>query len=157
MNSPTNKNKALFLDRDGTINVEKNYVYKIEDFEFIDGIFELIKSYQEKGFLIFIITNQAGIARGYYTEEDYKTLTNWMLEQFQKKGITITKVYHCPHHPEITGPCRCRKPNPGMILDAIKEFNIDPVNSVLIGDKKSDILAGEKAGLGKNIYIQDLL
>jgi len=157
MNSPTNKNKALFLDRDGTINVEKNYVYKIEDFEFIDGIFELIKSYQEKGFLIFIITNQAGIARGYYTEKDYKTLTNWMLEQFQKKGITITKVYHCPHHPEITGPCRCRKPNPGMILDAIKEFNIDPVNSVLIGDKKSDILAGEKAGLGKNIYIQDLL
>jgi len=157
MNSPTNKNKALFLDRDGTINVEKKYVYKIEDFEFIDGIFELIKSYQEKGFLIFIITNQAGIARGYYTEEDYKTLTNWMLEQFQKKGITITKVYHCPHHPEITGPCRCRKPNPGMILDAIKEFNIDPVNSVLIGDKKSDILAGEKAGLGKNIYIQDLL
>lgn len=157
MNLPTNKNKALFLDRDGTINVEKNYVFKIEDFEFIDGIFELIKSYQEKGFLIFIITNQAGIARGYYTEEDYKTLTNWMLEQFQKKGITITKVYHCPHHPEITGSCRCRKPNPGMILDAIKEFNIDPVNSVLIGDKKSDILAGEKAGLGKNIYIQDLL
>ena len=157
MNSPRNKNKALFLDRDGTINVEKNYVFKIEDFEFIDGIFELIKSYQEKGFLIFIITNQAGIARGYYTEEDYKTLTNWMLEQFQKKGITITKVYHCPHHPEITGSCRCRKPNPGMILDAIKEFNIDPVNSVLIGDKKSDILAGEKAGLGKNIYIQDLL
>ena len=157
MNSQANKNKALFLDRDGTINIEKNYVYKIEDFEFIDGIFELIKSYQEKGFLIFIITNQAGIARGYYTEKDYKALTDWMIKQFRKKGINITKVYHCPHHPEITGSCDCRKPNPGMILDAIKEFNIDPVNSVLIGDKKSDILAGRNAGLGKNIYIQDLL
>ena len=157
MNSQANKNKALFLDRDGTINIEKNYVYKIEDFEFIDGIFELIKSYQEKGFLIFIITNQAGIARGYYTEKDYKALTDWMIKQFRKKGINITKVYHCPHHPEITGSCNCRKPNPGMILDAIKEFNIDPVNSVLIGDKKSDILAGKRAGLGKNIYIQDLL
>ena len=157
MNSQANKNKALFLDRDGTINIEKNYVYKIEDFEFIDGIFELIKSYQEKGFLIFIITNQAGIARGYYTEKDYKALTDWMIKQFRKKGIKITKVYHCPHHPEITGSCNCRKPNPGMILDAIKEFNIDPVNSVLIGDKKSDILAGRNAGLGKNIYIQDVL
>lgn len=157
MNSQANKNKALFLDRDGTINIEKNYVYKVEDFEFIDGIFGLIKSYQEKGFLIFIITNQAGIARGYYTEEDFKMLTEWMIDQFLKRGIKITKVYHCPHHPEITGNCECRKPNPGMILDAIKEFEIDPVNSVLIGDKKSDILAGEKAGLGKNIYIQDIL
>ena len=157
MSLSVNKNKALFLDRDGTVNIEKNYVYKIKDFEFIDGIFELIKSYQKKEFLIFIVTNQAGIARGYYTEKDYKKLTNWMVEQFQKNGIKITKVYHCPHHPEITGPCECRKPNPGMILDAINEFNIDPVNSVLIGDKKSDILAGENAGLGKNIYIQDLL
>lgn len=157
MNSSANKNKALFLDRDGTINVEKNYVYKIENFEFVKGIFDLIKSYQERGFLIFVITNQAGIARGYYTENDFKILTDWMTKQFHKNGIKITKVYHCPHHPEITGFCKCRKPNPGMILDAVKEFNIDPVNSVLIGDKKSDILAGKKAGLGKNIYIQDLL
>lgn len=151
------KFKALFLDRDGTINIEKDYVYKIEDFEFIDGIFELIKSYQKQEFLIFIITNQAGIARGFYTENDYAILTNWMLKQLELQGIKITKVYHCPHHPEITGKCNCRKPNPGMILGAIHEFNIDPVNSVLIGDKKSDILAGKNAGIKKNFYIQDIL
>jgi D-glycero-D-manno-heptose 1,7-bisphosphate phosphatase len=80
-----------------------------------------------------------------------------MIRQFLKQGIEITKVYHCPHHPEITGKCNCRKPEPGMILQAIQEFNIDPVNSVLIGDKKRDILAGEKAGIGKNLYIQNLL
>ena len=80
-----------------------------------------------------------------------------MLDQFREKGIIITRVYYCPHHPKITGKCNCRKPNPGMILKAIEEFNISPVNSVLIGDKKRDILAGEKAGIGKNLYIQDLL
>ncbi|MCD6353946.1 MAG: HAD family hydrolase [Prolixibacteraceae bacterium] len=151
------KNRALFLDRDGTINVEKNYVYKIEDFEFIDGIFQLLKSYQEQGFLLIIISNQAGIARGFYTETDYQKLTQWMVAQFKKRGITITKVYHCPHHPEITGDCECRKPNPGMILKAIKEFNIDPEESVLIGDKQSDILAGENAGIKKNLFIQNIL
>ena len=151
------KHKALFLDRDGTINIEKNYIYKIEDFEFINGIIELIKNYQKQGFLIFIITNQAGIARGFYTENDYQILTHWMLKQFETKEIKITKVYHCPHHPEITGECNFRKPNPGMILQAIDEYNIDPANSVLIGDKKSDILAGENAGIGKNIYIQNIL
>ncbi len=149
--------KALFLDRDGTINIEKKYVYKIDDFEFQPGIFELISNYQKEGFLIFIITNQSGIARGYYSVQDYEKLTNWMLDQFKEKGIIITRVYYCPHHPEITGKCNCRKPKPGMILQAIDEFNISPVNSVLIGDKKRDILAGEKAGIGKNLYIQDLL
>lgn len=151
------KRKALFLDRDGTINIEKNYIYKIEDFQFIDGIFDLIKEYQEKGYLVFIITNQAGIARELFPENDYKKLTNWMLEQFSLKGIKITKVYYCPHHPEITGNCSCRKPNPGMILQAINEFDINPEQSVLIGDKKSDILAGENAGIRKNLYIQDIL
>lgn len=156
MNSAKNKNKALFLDRDGTINIEKNYVHRIEDFEFIDGIKELVSDYFNNGYIILIITNQAGIARGFYAEKDYQKLTNWMLAEFKKNGIVISKVYHCPHHPEITGECGCRKPKPGMILKAISEFNIDPVNSVLIGDKKSDILAGENAGIGKNLYIQDL-
>ncbi len=151
------KRKALFLDRDGTINIEKNYIYKIEDFEFIDGIFELIKEYQEKGFLIFIITNQAGIARKLYSVADYEKLTNWMLTQFRRKGVEITKTYYCPHHPDITGDCNCRKPKPGMILQAIDEFHINPAQSVLIGDKKSDILAGENAGIGENLYIQDIL
>lgn len=151
------KRKALFLDRDGTINIEKNYVYKIADFEFINGITDLIKGYQKQGYLIFIVTNQAGIARGFYTENDYAILTSWMLKQFEAKDIKITKVYHCPHHPRITGDCNFRKPNPGMLLQAIGEYNIDPVNSVLIGDKKSDILAGENAGVEENIYIQDIL
>jgi D-glycero-D-manno-heptose 1,7-bisphosphate phosphatase len=149
--------KALFLDRDGTINVEKNYVWKIEDFEFQPGIFKLIKEYQSAGFLIFVITNQSGIARGFYTENDFMILNAWMLDQFNLNGIEITKVYYCPHHPEITGKCTCRKPQPGMINQAIDEFTISRVKSVLIGDKKRDILAGENAGIGKNLYIQNIL
>lgn len=150
-------NKALFLDRDGTINKEKNYVYKIEDFEFIEGIFELVRSYEQRGFLIIVITNQAGIARGLYSEAEYEELTGWMTGKFLENGIRITKVYHCPHHPDYTGICNCRKPEPGMILQAIDEFNINPEESVLIGDKKSDILAGKNAGIGKSLYIQDVL
>lgn len=150
-------NKALFLDRDGTINVEKNYVYKIDDFEFIPGIFDLIRKYRNQGFLIFIVTNQSGIARGYYTHKDFEKLNNWMLNEFEKQGIKITNVYYCPHHPEISGECYCRKPKPGMIQQALNEFNISAVNSVLIGDKKRDILAGENAGVGKNLYIQNLI
>jgi D-glycero-D-manno-heptose 1,7-bisphosphate phosphatase len=152
-----NKNKALFLDRDGTINYEKNYVHKINDFKFIDDIFPLIKKYQNEGFLIIIITNQSGIARGFYSESEFQELTEWMLKQFELKGIQITKVYHCPHHPDITGDCECRKPNPGMIKKAIREFNIDPKNSVLIGDKKTDILAGIKGGIGTNLVVSEVL
>lgn len=151
------KNKAVFFDRDGTINIEKKYLFRITDFEFNEGIIELISNYQKDGFLIFIITNQSGLARGFYSEEDYIKLTNWMIQQFQEHKIEITKVYHCPHHPAITGNCSCRKPKPGMILEAIDEFNIDPKQSVVIGDKKSDILAGKSAGIGKNLYIQDIL
>jgi D-glycero-D-manno-heptose 1,7-bisphosphate phosphatase len=151
------QNKALFIDRDGTINIEKHYVYKKEDFVFMPGIFDLLKHFTDNGYLLFIITNQSGIARGFYSEEDYTKLTDWMLNEFELKGIKITKVYHCPHHPDITGPCNCRKPKPGMILQAIEEFNINPSASVLIGDKKSDILAGENAGLGESHYINEFL
>lgn len=145
-------NKALFLDRDGVINVEKNYVYKIEDFEFIEGIFELVRSYQEKGFLIIVITNQSGIGRGYYTEEDFHKLNNWMIEQFKQKGIIITEVYYCPYHPthgkgEYLKDSFDRKPNPGMILKAQEKYDIDLSQSVLIGDKESDIEAGRNAGI----------
>ena len=149
-------NKAIFLDRDGVVNVEKNYVYKIEDFEFIDGIFDLCRKYQEQGYLLFIITNQAGIARGYYTEEQFFSLTDWMVNKFREQEITITKVYFCPHHPEFTGECECRKPNPGMILQAAKEFDIDLSESVLIGDKESDMEAGERAGVEMNMIINNL-
>ena len=151
------KKKALFLDRDGTINVDKGYVYEKEEFEFQPGIFELVKKYAEQGYLIFIVTNQSGIARGLYTEKDYLQLTDWLKAAFSEKGIKIEKVYHCPHLPEISGSCSCRKPNPGMIVEAISEYNIDPATSVLIGDSERDLQAGEKAGIGKNLYIQDLL
>lgn len=148
--------KALFLDRDGVINIEKNYVYKIEDFEFIDGIFELTKSFQDKGYLIIVITNQAGIGRGYYTEEDFHILNDWMIDQFKQKGITINDVYFCPFHPthgigEYKRDSFDRKPNPGMILTAKNQYDINLSESILIGDKDSDIQAGEAARVGKCI------
>lgn len=148
------KSKALFLDRDGVVNKEINYLYRIEDCVFIKGIFELCQYFQQKGYKIFIITNQAGIARGYYTEQDYNIFTDWMIQEFSKKGIVITKVYHCPHHPSITGECLCRKPNPMMIKLAEKEYNIDLQNSILIGDKISDIEAGKNAEIGLNILVK---
>ena len=147
-------NKALFLDRDGVINKEKNYLYKIEDFEFIDGVFETCKYFQDNGYLIIVITNQAGIARGKYTEDDYQTLTNWMIKEFEKNNIKISKVYYCPHHPDFSGDCECRKPNPGMILQAKKFFDIDLSQSILVGDKNSDIEAGINAGIKINYLVK---
>ena len=143
--------RALFLDRDGIVNIEKNYVHQIKDFEFIPEVFETINLFQKHHFLIFIITNQAGIARGYYSESQYQTLTRWMLEQFTEKNISISRVYHCPHHPNEN--CQCRKPKPGMILQAQKEFNLNLKESYLIGDKESDIEAGIHAGIGHNFLI----
>jgi D-glycero-D-manno-heptose 1,7-bisphosphate phosphatase len=140
-------NKALFLDRDGVVNVEINYLSKIEDFEFIDGIFSLCMHYQNLGYIIVIVTNQSGIAREYYTEHDFSVLTSWMKKEFKKYAIEIKKVYYCPHHPDISGECSCRKPKPGMLLEAAKEFNIDLKNSIIVGDKESDVEAGLNAGL----------
>jgi D-glycero-D-manno-heptose 1,7-bisphosphate phosphatase len=150
-------NKGLFLDRDGVINQEINYLHRIKDVIFIEGIFEICRFYQKNGFQLFIITNQAGIAKGYYSEEDFQNLTDWMNEEFKKEGIQITKVYHCPHHPDITGDCSCRKPHPGMILEAQQEFHLDLSKSILIGDKLSDIEAGQNAGIRCNFYIEELL
>ena len=140
-------NKALFLDRDGVINVDKVHVYLKEDFEFIPGIFDLCRNYLSKGYLILVITNQAGIAKGIYTEDAYLRLTEWMIEQFRARDIIISKVYYCPHHPDFSGFCLCRKPNPGMILQAVREFNLDIRECVLIGDKESDLEAGRRAGI----------
>jgi D-glycero-D-manno-heptose 1,7-bisphosphate phosphatase len=142
--------KALFLDRDGVINIDNNYVYQIDDFEFIDGVFDLCKKYQDEGYLIIVITNQAGIARGYYTVDDFDKLTNWMTAQFLSKGILLSKVYFCPHHPDFDQDCNCRKPKPGMLLNAAKDFDLNLSQSILIGDKQSDIDAGSNAGI-KNL------
>jgi D-glycero-D-manno-heptose 1,7-bisphosphate phosphatase len=149
------KNRALFLDRDGVINKEKNYVFKIEDFEFIDGIFGFCEYFQRKGYLIFVITNQAGIARGFYSNEDFSILTDWMVSQFRKENIDISKVYYCPHHPEITGPCGCRKPNPGMILQAAAEYDLDLEKSILVGDYENDLIAGKNAGILNNYLFRE--
>lgn len=139
--------KALFLDRDGVINVEVDYLHKKEDFVFIEGILDLCKYYLSREYLIIVVTNQSGIAREYYSEKDFEQLTAWMIDEFTKNGVTITKVYHCPHHPKITGACSCRKPEPQMLLQAQKEFDIDMENSLMVGDKERDIEAGLNAGL----------
>ena len=147
--------KALFLDRDGVINEDYGYVYKKEDFKFKEGIFESLKLAIKKGYTIFIVTNQSGIARKYYTEDDFYQLMEWVKEEFKKRGIIIKDINFCPHHPDITGVCECRKPNAGMILDLAKKYNIDLKNSIMIGDKDSDIEAGKKAGIGKNLKVKN--
>lgn len=146
--------RALFLDRDGVINIEKNYLHRREDFEFIDGIFELCHHYQSQGYEIFVVTNQSGIVRAYYTQEQFLELSAWMKEEFAKQGISIKEVYYCPHHPEFSGECACRKPNPGMLLQAKKDFGIDLQHSILVGDKESDIEAALNAGLEES-YLFD--
>ena len=152
-------NKALFIDRDGVINREKDYVHKIEDFEFIDGVFDALKEFISKGFLIIVITNQAGIARGLYSEKDFEDLTLWMNEEFDKKGVKITDVFFDPTHP-VHGKgvykreSEYRKPNPGMILHAVEKYTIDLKKSVLVGDKLSDAEAGRRAGIGSLFLVR---
>ena len=143
--------KALFLDRDGVVNVEKNYLHKIEEFELVEGIVEVCRAYQESGYLIIIVTNQSGISRGYYSEEDFAILSQWMVKYFKTLGITITHIYHCPHHESIDGVCDCRKPEPGMFISAQKEYDLDMAHSVMIGDNERDIEAAQRAGVGMNI------
>lgn len=146
-------NKALFLDRDGVINVENSYVFKIEDFIFISDVFEVCRYFIKKGYLIIIVTNQSGIARGIFTESQYDDLTHYLLEEFKAHGVIISKVYHCPHHPDQSISCNCRKPKPGMILKASEEFNIDLNQSILVGDKRSDVESGVRAGIKDNYLI----
>lgn len=145
--------KALFLDRDGVVNVEKNYLHKIEDFELMEGIIDVCRHYEANGYLIIIVTNQSGISRGFYTEDDFKRLSEWMVEYFKAQGVTITRIYHCPHHENIDGQCDCRKPEPGMFLEAQRDFDIDMENSVMIGDNERDIEAAMRAGVTTNILL----
>ena len=137
--------KALFLDRDGTINVDYGYVYQVENFEFINGIFDLCQKAQEKGYLIIVITNQSGIARGYYTHEDFHHLNKFMIDEFAKRSINITDVFYCP---DLDG--ERRKPNCGMFIEAKEKYNLDMKTSISLGDKERDIEAAKKAGVGKN-------
>jgi len=150
------KKRALFLDRDGVINVDHGYVHRPESFEFVDGIFELCKCANDSGYEIFIVTNQAGIGRGYYSEHDFHVLTAWMKARFRDNGVEIADVYFCPCHPEhgvgaYKRESARRKPNPGMLLDAAREHGVDLAASMLIGDKHSDIEAGRRAGIGCSV------
>lgn len=150
---------ALFLDRDGVINREINYLYRIADFQFIDGAFSTCRAFQAAGYRIIVVTNQGGIGRGYYTEADFHTLNSWMIQQFQTEGVEIAQTYFSPHHPTHgIGDYRCdhpdRKPNPGMILRAQRDWQIDLSASVLVGDKESDIQSGLNAGVRQNILVR---
>jgi len=144
-------NKATILDRDGTINIDYGYVYRIEDFVFIAGVFNDLRRLQNTGFLLFVYTNQSGIGRGLYSEEDFLNINNHMLEELKKNGINIAEVMYCPHSPEAD--CNCRKPNTGLLEKAILSHHIDRNNSYVIGDKDSDYAFGVNAGM-KSIMIE---
>jgi len=145
------KNKAIFLDRDGVINVDKGYVYKVEDIEFVDGIFEALKKVTDK-YRLIIVTNQSGIARGYYTESQFFKVMDFIIHKFEDNGIKVDGYYYCPHHPSAAvierylHDCKCRKPKPGMLLKAAEDKGIILAESYMIGDKISDAEAGIAAG-----------
>lgn len=145
--------RALFLDRDGVINVDRGYVSRIEHFKFIDGTIEALQTAQGKGYLLIVVTNQSGIGRGYYTLDDFQMLTAFMLAELYKNGIDLKpeQIFYCPHAPEEA--CACRKPEPGMFLKAQKRFDIDLKNSWMVGDKISDLVAAQKAGVGHLVKI----
>lgn len=145
--------KTIFLDRDGIINKEVNYLHKIDDFEFMDGIFDCCAHFNNLGYKIIIITNQSGIARGYYQEADYMRLTSWMLDKFKEKNINILDIFHCPHGPDSS--CICRKPEPGMFLDAKSKYNIEMEKSWMIGDKLIDIIAANSAGVNNTVLLKN--
>ena len=151
-------NKALFLDRDGVINYDYGYVHSKENFVFVEGIFDLTLQAVLHSYKVFVVTNQAGIGRGYYTESQFQRLSDWMCGEFLSKGVEIKKVYYCPNHPVFgVGAYRRvdsrRKPGAGMLVDASKEFQLTMAESILIGDKMSDIEAGLTAGVGTNILL----
>ena len=144
-------NKAVFLDRDGVINLDKAYVSKIEDFEFCEGVFEALKHFQNLGYLLIVVTNQPGIGRGFYSEEDFQILSDWMQKELLHVKIKIDAIYHCPHAPEAN--CACRKPKSGMFFKAIEDFDIDVANSWMIGDKQTDMDAAIGAGIPNTILL----
>ncbi len=144
--------KIIFLDRDGVINKEVNYLHTIAEFEFIDGVFEACRYFQQRGFQLIITTNQSGIARGYYDNQAFDRLNSWMLVQFKKNEVDILDVFYCPHAPEDN--CQCRKPKPGMLLEAQKKYNIDMQKSWMIGDKENDIAAANAANVPNTILVK---
>lgn len=150
---------AIFLDRDGVINKDTGYVSHSDDFVFIDGVIDALRLLKQKGFLLVVVTNQSGIARGLFSEDDFMRLTEWMDWSLADRGVDLDGIYFCPHHPSAgSGPdtraCDCRKPAPGMLLDAARELNIDLAASYMVGDKVSDLKAAEAAGVGHKILVR---
>lgn len=150
--------RAAFIDRDGVINEERRYVHRVEDFALLPGALQGLLQLQRAGYLLVVVTNQAGIARGYYTAAQYDALTDHMLRLTRAAGVDIASVYHCPHHPQAAVDayrlaCDCRKPAPGMLLAAARDFGLDLPRSLMIGDKRSDIEAGRAAGVGRCILV----
>jgi D-glycero-D-manno-heptose 1,7-bisphosphate phosphatase len=141
---------AVFLDRDGTINVEKEYLYRAEEFEFIPGAPEAIRLLNQAGLMVVVVTNQSGVARGFYTEDDVEALHRHISSELARFGAHVDAWLYCPHHPAGRGsyalPCDCRKPLPGMLKDAARRYDIDLQSSTMIGDKLADIEAGQAAG-----------
>lgn len=148
-----NIKKALFLDRDGVINEDFGYVSNASDFKFKDEIFEVLNFFSKNGYLLIVVTNQSGIGRRFYSQDDFLKLNDYMVENFANKGIYIDKVYFCPHIPEDN--CRCRKPNIGMILQAKNDFKINLESSVMIGDKISDIQTAINAKIGTKVLLNN--
>lgn len=153
-------NRAAFLDRDGVINLDTGYVHRSDEIVFVEGIFDVCRWLVGNGLRLIVVTNQAGVARGYYSEQDVQVLSEWLRLEFAQKGIPIERTYYCPHHPEAGQPpynvlCDCRKPAPGMLLQAQRDFDIDLGRSLLIGDRESDIQAARNAGISTTVRLQD--
>lgn len=150
---------AVFLDRDGTINVDTGYLHEIDDFQFIENAIEAMQAIKQMGYALIIVTNQSGIARGMFTEDQFMHLTEWMDWSLADRGVDLDGIYYCPHHPEGTveefrQECNCRKPAPGMLLDAQKFLKIDMSNSYMVGDKLDDMLAGRAAEVGTTVLVR---
>ncbi len=150
--------KAVFLDRDGVINMDYAYVHLKSEFDFVEGALEGARAFAEKGYKVVIITNQSGIGRGKYTEQEFAELSFWLAGRFDHAGAPLSGIYFCPHHPKQASEkylldCCCRKPKPGMILAAAEDLNIDLAESIFIGDKASDMKAAAAAGIGRRILV----
>ena len=155
----TSPRKAAFLDRDGVINLDRAYVHQWDEFEFVPGAVDAMRRLREAGYVLIVVTNQSGLARGMYTEAQFQELTRRMREALAAAGAEVEAVYHCPHHPkgkvpELAVDCDCRKPEPGMILQAVREHGLSLAQSFMVGDKPSDIEAARAAGLGHAYIVQ---
>lgn len=147
------KNKACFLDRDGVLNVELNYLCDPEKIVLENGVIEALKILQANGFKLLVVTNQAGVARGFFECKDVEQVHARMAEIFAENGVKIDRFYYCPHHEKITGKCECRKPLPGMLLQGANEFDIDFGQSFMVGDRLTDLQAGQSAGCCDSILV----